>query len=178
MAEKSTVARPYAQAVFELAKDEKNYAKWSEILSNLAMVTSQAEAQDFISSPKVNSNQVANTIAAILGEDLSADGQHLIHVLAENRRLDVASEIAEIYEVLRSEAESSLKAKLITALPVNDSQMDKVRQALEKRLNRKIELECVIEKSLIGGAVIKAGDLTIDGSALGRLNKLSIGLEG
>ncbi len=178
MAEKSTIARPYAQAVFELAQDQGDYAVWSRTLEVLAQVVTQSDAQVFISNPRIPRETIAETVAELCGSAIDEAGKAFIRVLADNRRLNVVIEIAAHYEVLRAEAESSVKAQLVTALPTSDAQVAKLKDALEKKLGRKVELENAVDAELLGGAIIRAGDLVIDGSALGKLSKLVNELEG
>lgn len=178
MAEKTTIARPYAQAVFELAKADGDYAVWSALLEKLSLIVADATARKFIDNPRNPRATVADVVIDVLGKDVTDAGRNLIRVLAENRRLDVVAEMLALFEALRAEAEGTLKAQLVSAFEVDATQQQKIRDALSKRLGRRVELACEVDKALLGGAVIKAGDLVIDGSALGKIAKMANELEG
>lgn len=173
MAEQTTVARPYAQAVFDLARKDENLKGWSQMLAFAAAVASDPNMVKIIASPKLDAGQAAELFLDVCGEHLDDQGRNLIKVLAENRRLAVLPEIYALYEELRAEAESIIEAELISAAPVKDAHREKVAEALEKRLGRKVNLTCTEDESLLGGAVIRAGDLVIDGSVKGKLARLA-----
>jgi F-type H+-transporting ATPase subunit delta len=109
----------------------------------------------------------------VCGEHIDDQARNLVRVLAENRRLDVLPAIAALYERLRAEAEGAVEAELISAVPVKDAHRDKIAQALGRRLGREVKLTCTEDKSLLGGAVLRAGDLVIDGSVKGKLARLA-----
>ena len=176
MAEKSTLARPYAQAVFELAQSQNEMPAWSERLQLLTRIVADENVQRLIVSPRVSNEQRANIIAEIGGHKLGARAINLLKVLASNRRLGVLPEIAGLYEVYRAEAERSMQAEVISAFPVSAEQQQQLTAVLKKRLGRDISLTCRTDESLIGGAVIRAGDLVIDGSVTGKLGKLGVAL--
>ncbi|GAB4347138.1 MAG: F0F1 ATP synthase subunit delta [Gammaproteobacteria bacterium] len=176
MAEQITVARPYAQAVFELAKAEDDLQGWSEMLALLTAIVSVREVWEVIHSPRLTRSQVAELIIEAGGGRFSAEFRNFIRLLAENRRLNVVPEIGVLYEQLRAEAESRVKAEVIAAQELSDEQKQKIADSLRKRLGREVELSCTVDASLLGGAVIRAGDLVIDGSARGKLEKLAAAL--
>jgi F-type H+-transporting ATPase subunit delta len=173
MAELSTIARPYAQAVFELARDKRQYGEWSAQLQLVASIVSNADAQALIGNTSVRKEQVADLVVGIAGDKLGAAARNLVHVLADNRRLGALVEIARQFEELRAAAEATQEAEVISAFEVDAAQQQAIAAALQKRLGRKVNVVCKIDPSLLGGAVIRAGDLVIDGSAMGRLNKLT-----
>ena len=178
MAEISTVARPYAQAIFDLAKAGGALAAWSEKLEYAAGVSMVDEVGELISSPHLTKDQIAETFIAACGDLLDDQGENLIKVLMDNHRLSLLPEIAAQYEYLRAEEESTLTATVSSAFELNDSQKTNLTSALKKRFDREIELECSIDQALLGGMIIRAGDVVIDGSALGKLNKLAVELAG
>ncbi|MDX1594018.1 MAG: F0F1 ATP synthase subunit delta [Gammaproteobacteria bacterium] len=178
MAELSTVARPYAQAVFELAEAQGNLAAWSDMLAAATMVAADEAARRLLSSPGVSREQVADLFIEVCGDALDENGRNLIRVLAENRRLTLLEEIGAQYATLRAEAEKTVEAQVISAFELSEAQQEKLADALKRHLGRDVRLTCEIDKTLIGGAVIHAGDLVIDGSAQGRLNRLAGQLEG
>jgi F-type H+-transporting ATPase subunit delta len=176
MAESTTVARPYAQAVFQRAQETQSLDTWSSALSVAANVAANADMQQLIDSPKLTEQQLADLFAEVCGEGLGSEGRNLVRLLAENRRLSVLPEIAALYEQFRSEAEGAVQAQLITAFPATDAQKAEVVAALKKRLGKDIQLEAKTDSALLGGAVIRAGDLVIDGSVRGKLARLATAL--
>ena len=173
MAELITVARPYAQAVFSRAQEAGKLSDWSATLQSIAAVSQVPEIQELVKGVQLERNQLADLFIEICGEQLDQEGSNLIRVLAENRRLSLLPEIAAVYEIYKAEAESTLEAEIISAFPVADAQRDKIAEALKNKLGRTVNLTCKTDKSLLGGAVIRAGDMVIDGSVNGKLEKLA-----
>ena len=179
MAENSTLAHPYARAVFELARDGKVFDRWSKLLATLAALGSDAGVQALLTSPKASPALRAEVLAELCaksGEKLDAEGQNFVKLLAEYRRLQVLPEIAADYEALRAQAENTLEVELRAASPVPAPEQKAISDALHKKLGRKITLKYVEDKTLIGGAVIRAGDLVIDGSVREKLGRLAAAL--
>ncbi len=173
MAEKRTIARPYAQAVFDLAQKQQDLAKWSGVLALLATIAGDARMQSLINNPKVSDEQLRGIFFEIGGDQLDQQGKALVEVLIENRRLDTLPEIAELYEDYRAEAEKLVQAEVISAFPVSDEQQSAIAEALQRRLGREVSITGKTDPALIGGAIIRAGDLVIDGSVTGHLDRLS-----
>jgi F-type H+-transporting ATPase subunit delta len=178
MAELSTVARPYAQAVFEIAHEQGNLASWGDMLAAAALVSDDAEMQQVLASPGITREQVADLFVTVCADALDEGGRNFVRVLADNHRVGLLGEIAEQYATLRAEAERTIEATVSTAFELSEAQQQKLAAALKERLGRDVRLTCEIDKTLLGGAVIHAGDLVIDGSALGRLGRLAGQLEG
>jgi len=172
MAETLTIARPYAQAAFLFASEHHALKDWSEMLELLAAVASDPTMAQVIDNPQLTETQVADLFISIGGERIDEKCQNFIRLLAENGRLQLLPDIAAAFEVQRREAEHTVQAQLVTAYPASESQKDAVIAALKKRLERDIELDCTTDSSLLGGAIIRAGDLVIDGSVLGKLERL------
>jgi len=178
MAEKSTIARPYAEAVFELAQANGQLQQWSDLLQAVALIAADADAQSVIGNTAVHKEQVAQLVIDVAGDLVSDQGANLIRLLAENRRLDVVAEIAEQFEALKAEAEKTVEAEIISAQEVSAEQRSLIAEKLKTRLGREVSLKCRVDESLMGGAIIKAGDMVIDGSVSAQLNKLSVELVG
>ena len=176
MAEKSTIARPYAEAVFDLAKEQSQLKTWSDMLNTAAVVTTNDDMKALISNTNVNKGQLANLILEVCGSEFSDEGKNLIKLLAENRRLPMLEEIAAQYEELRAEEEKTIEAEVISAFEVSAAQQQQIAEKLKARLGREVTLSCRVDSSLLGGVIIKAGDLVIDGSTKGQIQKLSIEL--
>jgi F-type H+-transporting ATPase subunit delta len=173
MAEKSTIARPYAQAAFDLAQQKGELKKWSEMLQLIAAVSSDALMQNMISNPSIEKEKVIDIINGVCADSLNDAGKNFVKVLAENGRLNVVTEIAERYELQRAEAEKTVDAEVTSAFPLSDTQVQQVTDALKKRLGREVNLVTRIDNSIVGGAIIRAGDMVIDGSVSGQLEKLA-----
>lgn len=173
MAEKTTIARPYAQAAFDLAGAAGDLKGWSAMLQLVAMVTEQATMQDLISNPSVKRDKLVDLIIDICGANLNEAGRNFVRVLGENKRLNVVTEIAAIYEQQRAEAEKSVDAQVVSAFKLSVAQLATLSEALKKRLGRDVNLVAKVDESIIGGAIVRAGDLVIDGSVTGQLDKLS-----
>ena len=178
MAELFSIARPYAQAVFELARSNGDYTGWSQSLGAMAQVSRDREMKRLIQNPRVSRQEIAQVIADVCGSGVGGEGRNLLRLLAQNRRLHVLPAIADQYEKLRAEAEQTVQAELESALPVSDSEQQRIADALTARLGRKVELVCRINETLVGGAGIRAGDLVIDGSVRARLEKLAVAISG
>ena len=176
MAELTTIARPYAQAVFKLAREAGRLDAWAETLELLATIASDPEMARLIDSPRLTTEELAQLIIDIAGDRLDAQGRNLVRVLAENRRLGLLAEIRRLYQALKTEAEGRVHAELVTARPASEAQKARVLEALKRRFGREVELDCKVDESLVGGAVIRAGDLVIDGSVRGKLARLATAL--
>ena len=173
MAEKTTVARPYAQAVFALAQEQGDLKGWSNTMQLLAQITSDADMVLLLGNPEITTDQVVEVITSIGGEHFNEAGKNLVKVLAENGRLELLPEISMLFEIERANVEGTITAEVTSATELNDAQKQKIADALKSRLGRDISLECGIDESLLGGAIIRAGDVVIDGSVIGKLNKLT-----
>lgn len=176
MAEKTTIARPYAQAVFELAQSRKELPRWSQMLQLVATVAADERVAAVIGNPNLDKAQVAKLFLDICSEQLNAEAQNLVRLLVENDRMDVLTEIAGLYEVYRADAERTVEAQVVSAFPMDAAQQQQIITSLKKRLDREVTLSCETNKNLLGGAIIRAGDLVIDGSVTGQLDKLQVAL--
>jgi len=173
MAEKSTIARPYAQAIFDQAAASKQFAQWSENLALASLVAQDSGMQGVIGNPRLSNAQLVELFIGVCGDNFSDAAKNLIGLLAENGRLTVLPEITAMYEAYRAEAEKTVQAEVISAFPVTSAQQTSIKKALKKRLGREVELVCKTDNSLVGGAIIRAGDMVIDGSVTAQLEKLT-----
>ena len=175
MADLTTIARPYARALFDkLRPDERD--EWSNMLAFLAAVVSDEAMQPLLKGPYLSRDQRATLILDICGDRLSPTAVNLVRLLAANKRLITLPAIAQVYENLRADAESTLVADVVSAFEISKPQRKQIASALSTYLKRKVELNCEVDESLLGGTLIKAGDLVIDGSARSHLNKLAANL--
>jgi len=173
MAELSTLARPYAKAAFEFAVTSSDLASWSKQLTVAAGVSQADKMVKVLVSPSLTSEQQANSFIDVCGDELNAKGQNFIKVLAENKRLPLLPEIAALFEEFKSNREKSVEVEVSTAFELDASVQEKLATALSGKLEREVNLNSVMNKDLIGGVVVRAADVVIDGSIRGRLNKLS-----
>lgn len=173
MAELKTLARPYAEAVFTLAKDRGELQQWSEALRLLAHVATDERIIELASDPRVSTERLAGLLLDIASGSLSEDGKNFVRLLVENRRLTLMSAIAIQFERLRADAEGIIEVHASAAFELSEAQLKQITQAVKKKLGREVKLNASIDKSLIGGIVIRAGDLVIDGSVTGHLRDLA-----
>ena len=176
MAEPITIARPYAQAAFQFASAQQGLKNWSEMLSLLAAVADDAAMRELIDSPHVTDKELADLFIQVAGDNINDKCANFVRVLAANGRLELLPEIAALFEIQRRNAEGTIEAKMISAFPASESQRAAVIASLRKRLGREIELSCSTDAGLLGGAIIRAGDLVIDGSVRGKLQRLGTAL--
>lgn len=173
MAEQITIARPYAQAIFSVAQDEGDLKGWSEMLTFAAAVASDPDMAALIDDPRIDRDQTVTIFLDVCDVRLTASGKNMIRVLADNDRLELLPEIAAMYESERAAAEGTLQAEVTSARPLSNAQSKSIAAALTKRFGREVTLDCKVDEELIGGAIIRAGDVVIDGSVVGKLEKLS-----
>ena len=172
MAERATIARPYAKAAFEYAQAANALAEWSQGLKVAAEIVTDARVEALLNNPRWTPASLAEFIGGIAGARLDPAMRKFVAVLSENRRLPLLPEIEAHYEVLRAQIENTVDVEVISAVPLDAAQADKLRQALDKRLKRRVRMQNRVDAALLGGAVIRAGDLVIDGSLKGRLERL------
>lgn len=172
MAEKVTIARPYAKAAFDYARERKTFAAWSQLLATAAAVVADERVAKLLNSPSVAAADLAGMIADIGGAK-DEHGRNFIGTLAANRRLALLPEIAEMFEALRAEVENVADVQVTSAAPLDEAQQQRLIGALKKRLKRDVRLHVDIDSTLMGGAIVRTGDLVIDGSLRARLERLN-----
>ena len=173
MSQALTLARPYARAAFSLARDAGTLPAWSQALAFAARVAAEPQAAALLGNPKLTRADVV----ALLSPDGAQDAfRNLLGLLFDNRRLALLPEIAGLFDELRFEAERVVRAKVTSAAALADAELETIKAALRKRFGREVEVETAIDASLIGGALIDAGDVVIDGSIKGKLERLQSAL--
>ncbi len=173
MSEALTTARPYAQAAFEEAQKLGDLKGWSEMLASLADAIGNPEVRAVVTSPRVAKAQVEGLMEALAGSQAKPQQRNFVRVLADNQRLLILPEISGIFEVLRAEAEKTVNVVVDSAFELSAAQQDKIVSSLKKRMGREVKLVCKVNKELLGGVVIRAGDQVIDGSARTRLGEMA-----
>jgi F-type H+-transporting ATPase subunit delta len=173
MTERVTIARPYAKAVFKLAHSQKRLPQWSEALGIAAAVVADSRVRALLGNPAVSADQLVGLVTDIGGAKLDEQARNLIATLAANRRLGYLPEIAARYEQLRADAERTVEVTVTSAVALSAAQKIHYAEALTKRLGREVRLSCQTDASLLGGAVVQADDLVIDGSVRAGLRQLA-----
>jgi F-type H+-transporting ATPase subunit delta len=173
VAERATIARPYAKAAFQYARDANAYAAWSQGLQSAGEIVADPRVAELTKSPALTSADLADLIIDVARPKLDAGMQNFVRVLAENHRLLLLPEISAHYEQLRSAVENTADVEVISAVPLDEHQAQKLKAALSTRLKREVRMRTSVDSTLLGGAVVRAGDLVIDGSLKGRLERLA-----
>lgn len=180
MADNNTIARPYAQAAFELANESGELATWSEGLGIGGKLLADGQIATFLSNPTLDDDKRLEFLTGLFsaaGASVLAGGdkkgRNFLRLLLEYGRVVALPEIAEHFEALKANVENTVDVTVTSAAPLSDAQQQTISSALKERLGRSIKLETEIDEKLIGGAVIKAGDVVIDGSLRARLDSLT-----
>ena len=172
MSELTTAARPYAKAVFELAEGSGTLDSWSEQLSAMASIASAEGSAELLNNPKINAGQKVDTFKELANGNLNDQSVNLLKSLGENNRFVLLPDMASLFETMKSESQGEVEGEIIAAAAMSDVQESAIIGALEKRLGRKVKLVTKIDSTLLGGAVIRIGDLVIDGSLHGRFQSM------
>ncbi|HYA20289.1 MAG TPA: F0F1 ATP synthase subunit delta [Burkholderiales bacterium] len=176
MAENVTIARPYAEAIFKLAKETRTLSEWAAMLSLLDMVLKDARVAAYVSDPNVSAGRVANVLLGICGEKLNGAGRNLVQLLAINDRLGLLPEIRELFEALKVEQEGVLEVNIESAFPLSKEQETELVQRLKRRYQRNIVTKLGVEPELIGGIKITVGDHVLDATVRGKLEAMRAAL--
>ncbi|WP_153117816.1 F0F1 ATP synthase subunit delta [Rhodocyclus tenuis] len=177
MAELVTIARPYAEAVFRLAREGKALTAWSERLSLLAAISADEQVRSRLDDPELSATQKAALISSLAGAPSGGDETNLISVLAENGRLVLLPEIATLFAALKGAEEGVKEATIHSAFPLDDAQLATLLGDLEARFSSRLKAEVVVDQSLIGGVKIVVGDQVLDASVRGKLEALGSALK-
>jgi F-type H+-transporting ATPase subunit delta len=173
MAERTTTARPYAKAIFALARKDNRLAETSRGLLRAAETVVDPRVHALLGSPHVTAPQLGELVNGIAGDALDENGRNFVNLLAQNRRLGFLPEIAALFEQMKSEVENAVDVDVTSATALTPEQESRYAAALQKKLGRSVRLRTRVDGSLLGGAVLKAGDLVIDGSIKGRIERLA-----
>lgn len=177
MAELVTIARPYAEAVFRLAKENKALAAWSERLSLLSAFAGDAQMRQCIGNPELSATQKSEIFKSLAGPSIESSEANLIDVLAENERLSLLPEIAGLFEALKGAEEGITEATIHSAFPLDDKQRQTLIADLEARFKTRLKAEVVVDQHLIGGVKIVVGDQVLDTSVRGKLESMGLALK-
>lgn len=177
MAEVRTIARPYAEAVFRLAKANNTLPAWSAMLGLMAAVAVDERIRNLIGNPRFSARRLGELFLEIGGDRLSNEGRNFILLLADSGRVEVLPEISELYEQLKARYEGVLEAQIYSAFEMNDAQLKDLVASLEIRFKRKIEARVSVSPELIGGVKVEIGDEVLDTSVRGKLEALAVALK-
>jgi F-type H+-transporting ATPase subunit delta len=169
MAELATIARPYAEAAFQLARDEQALPVWSEMLRFAATIIGDDRVAEALDNPRLDTAAKESLLLSIGGDRFDAHARNFIHVLVESERVTLLPQIAAMFETLKNEAEATAKATIESAFELTDAQVAELQGALEKRFGKKIETTVTVNPDLIGGARVTVGDAVLDSSVQAKL---------
>ena len=172
MLENSTIARPYASAVFELAQETGQAEEWSATLELLGVLASDKNMRQLTTNPKISRQQLQDLVFEVCGDGLSGLGRNLVKILVQAGRLQYAPSIKNQYEQMRAAAEGRVEVEVVAAYALDDQQQAGIAETISERLGKQVNISTSVDESLIGGAVIRAGDSIIDASLRGRLTEL------
>lgn len=176
MAGPVTIARPYAEAVFALANERGELAKWSQMLALVAGVYQNEQMQAALANPKLIIADIEKLMLAICGDGIDGAARNLIQVLARNRRLSVLPEIRGLYEQLKAENEGVIEARISSAFPLDGAQLEQLVSLLSRRYGKKVNASVSVDGGLIGGIRVQVGDKVWDASVRGRLQSMATAL--
>ena len=177
MAETRTIARPYAEAVFKLAKTSGTLPAWSEMLQLLAAIAMDEQIKVLIGNPKVPPRRLGELLLGICGDKLTDEGRNFVLLLAENSRVEVLPEVSEMFEQLKTRHDGVLDAKVTSAFAMSDAQLKDLVADLEAKFKRKIEAKVSIDPELIGGVKVEVGDEVLDASVRAKLEAMAVALK-
>jgi F-type H+-transporting ATPase subunit delta len=173
MSETATIARPYAKAIFELALKSNTLKEWLLPLKQLASIVENKSMQSVLNNPLFLKQDLIDLLIELAGKGLTREGRQLVKLLAEKKRLSLLPTMATLYEKFLAEHEKIMEVKVVSAYPIDSVRLQQLTHALQNKFKRQIELRCKVDKSLLGGAIIYAGDKVIDGSLHNKLKRLS-----
>ena len=173
MIEPMTLARPYARAAFDFAQQSNALEDWQSCLETLALAAQEPRVAQMLKDPATSAGHRAEALLGLLGEQKAAAFGGFLTVMADNGRLELLPEVATQFRQLKADLEATIEVEVTSARDVSDEEVRQLSEAMAKRLARSVSITTQTDPTLLGGAVIRAGDLVIDGSVRGRLNKLA-----
>ena len=177
MAEAITIARPYAEAIFKLAKEEKKLSAWSEMLDVISSIISDKQINALLDNPRVPTHKLCEIIIESCSDKLNEEAKNLVTIMVDNKRLQILPQLKALYEHLKTQHENVLEAKIISAFPLKPNQQEKLVSVLRTKFQREVNVICVVDADLIGGVKIEIGDQVIDSSVSGKLAAMTAALK-
>lgn len=172
MAELATLARPYAAAVFSIAKRTKRLPEWARMLDFLAAAAADDTMARYLGAPEITAEAKAYRLADVCGDVMTDAGRSFVNVLANNRRLNLIGDVREQFEELRAQEERVLDAEVVSAFELDGAERSRIIEALKKTHQKEVQITEKVDPALLGGAIVRAGDVVVDGTVRGRLEKL------
>ena len=173
MSELTTLARPYAKAAFEFALEKNNLSSWSDMLGFLSLVVNDPAMAKLLDSPTLTRDKAAEAVLSVTEDKLDENAINFVKLLASNGRLELLPEVLSLYENHKADYEKTVEVELQSAIELTDAQISDLNSTLETKLGRKVNINCHIDPTLMGGMIVRAGDLVIDASIRGKLNDLA-----
>ena len=172
MASHLVIARPYARAAFEVAYENEAISTWAQFLEAGCLITEDEKIGLLLRDPKVSSEMLFDIYQSIAKRYIKEPQERFLKALVENKRLNLFPEIALLFHEFRAESEKTVVAQIISYHELSEQHQQAMKQSLKKRLKREIRLQCQLDQSILGGAIIRAGDIVIDGSVRRRVEQL------
>lgn len=173
MSQLTTYARPYAKAAFKTAADSGSLQTWSDGLVLLSAVMQQEKVATYLSTPSLTAEQQATTLLDLCGDEIDSKLHNFVRLLADNGRLALLPEVTVLFEALKADSEKTVEVEVVSAQALETEAEQRLVESLKNRLQREVKLSSSVDASLIGGMIVRAGDLVIDGSVRGKLKKLT-----
>lgn len=173
MSEKITVARPYAKAIFLIAKKDNSYKEWGDFLLILKKIVSNLRVVSYLKNPMLGSLEKYNFILNICGDFLDKNAENFVKVISNNDRLLYLGDICDLYEIYKEQEQNILRVSVVSAVALKDDSKKKFFLYLSKKFNKNVSIQFFVEKKLIGGAIIKSKDKVIDGTVKGSILRLT-----
>ncbi len=177
MAEARTIARPYAEAVFKLAKTNNTLPVWSDMLQLTASIANDERIRALIGDPKITSKRMSELLLSICGDKLNNEGRNFVLLLVENNRVEMLPQVSELFEQLKAQHEGVLEANITSAFDMSEAQLKDLVKSLETKFKRKIEAKVSVNSKLIGGVKVEIGDEVLDASVRGKLEAMAVALK-
>ena len=176
MTDFTTAARPYANAVYDIANQSDTLDSWGDALANLSTLVSDVQMSELLNNPEMDKQQKGDMLIQVLGDKLDEQQKNLVKLMAENGRLSIMPDVRDQFEVARAKAENKVEAEVVSAFELTAQQTDELVNTLKNKLGCDVTLTTTVDESLIGGVVIKAGDTIIDASMKSQLDSLALSL--
>jgi len=175
MAELATIARPYARAAFEYARAGNALGAWSKFLAAAGVAVADPHLAGLIDDPALSADRLADLIASVVAASrikLGDPEKNFLKLVAEAHRLPALPDVVIQYEQLKADAERAIDVEVASAMALTATQKERLSEALARRLNRTVRIKETVDPELLGGAVVRAGDLVIDGSLRSRVEQM------
>ncbi|TVQ70483.1 MAG: F0F1 ATP synthase subunit delta [Oceanospirillales bacterium] len=176
MAELNTIARPYTKAAFDYALTKGGLDQWSQMLALTAIIVNDSDMKRVLGTPSLSAEQKAELIISVCGKKLDDAGKNFIYLLAENNRLPLLSKISVQFDQLKADHEKSVEVDLTTAYELDNALVEKLATALRSKLGREVKMTSRVDQTILGGVILRANDLVIDGSVRAKLAKLAVAM--